>query len=90
MILPTFGVWVRMKKHGRTRTGCMNLDLVLGELKRNLVVSQYLGYLLGVPIIKMIIFWVLYWGPPILGNYQLYIYTISPPNHQIAPVIPHH
>ena len=26
---------------------------------------------LGVPIIKIIVFWRLYWGPPIMGNYQL-------------------
>ena len=26
--------------------------------------------LLGVPIIMTIVFWGLYWGPPILGNYH--------------------
>ena len=29
------------------------------------------GTLLGVPIIRIIVFWGLYWGPPILGNYQI-------------------
>ena len=29
------------------------------------------GTLLGVPIKRTIIFWGLYWGPPILGNYQI-------------------
>ena len=29
------------------------------------------GTILGVPIIKTIVFWVLYWGPLILGNYQI-------------------
>ena len=29
------------------------------------------GTLLGVPIIRTIVFWDLYWGPPILGNYQM-------------------
>ena len=26
---------------------------------------------MGVPIIRTIIFWGLYWGTPILGNYQM-------------------
>ena len=26
---------------------------------------------LGVPIIRTIVFWGLYWGPPILGNYHI-------------------
>ena len=30
-----------------------------------------LGTCLGVPIIRIIVFWDLYWGPPILGNYQI-------------------
>ena len=30
-----------------------------------------LGTFLGVPIIRTIVFWGLYWGPPILGNYQV-------------------
>ena len=29
------------------------------------------GTLLGVPIIRIIVFWGLYWGPLILGNYQI-------------------
>ena len=29
------------------------------------------GTLLGVPILRIIIFWGLYWGPPILGNYHM-------------------
>ena len=29
------------------------------------------GTFLGVPIIRIIIFWGLYWGPCILGNYQM-------------------
>ena len=28
------------------------------------------GTVLGVPIIRTIVFWGLYWGPFILGNYQ--------------------
>ena len=27
--------------------------------------------ILGVPIIRTIVFWSLYWGPRILGNYQI-------------------
>ena len=29
------------------------------------------GTLLGVPILRIIVFWGLYWGPLILGNYHL-------------------
>ena len=32
------------------------------------------GTLLRVPIIRTIVFWGLYWGPLILGNYHIYIY----------------
>ena len=35
------------------------------------------GTLLGVPIIRTIVFWGLYWGPPILGNYHMCMYTLS-------------
>ena len=35
--------------------------------------------ILGVPIIRSIIFWSLYWGPLILGNYQLGVEAGSPP-----------
>ena len=30
------------------------------------------GTILGVPIIRTMVFWGLYWGPPILGNYQIW------------------
>ena len=33
------------------------------------------GTLLGVPIIRTIIFWGLYWGSLILGNYHIYTHT---------------
>ena len=29
------------------------------------------GTILGVPIIRIIVCWGLFWGPPILGNYQM-------------------
>ena len=29
------------------------------------------GTILGVPIIRIIVFWGLYWGPLVLGNYHL-------------------
>ena len=32
-----------------------------------------MGTFLGVPIIRTIIFWGLYWGPPVLGNYHIII-----------------
>ena len=31
------------------------------------------GTLLGVPIIRTLVFGCLYWGPPILGNYHITI-----------------
>ena len=34
-------------------------------------VSQNYGYLFGVPIIRMMKYWGLYWGPPILENYHI-------------------
>ena len=33
-------------------------------------VSHNSWYLFGVPIIRTIVFWGLYWGPLILGNYH--------------------
>ena len=30
------------------------------------------GTILGVPIIRTIVFWGLYWGPLILGNYHMF------------------
>ena len=30
-----------------------------------------MGTFLGVPIIRTIVFWGLYWGSPILGNYHM-------------------
>ena len=30
----------------------------------------------GVPLIRTIVFWGLYWGPPILGNYHILLYHI--------------
>ena len=32
------------------------------------------GTILGVPIIRIIVFWGLYWGPLILGNYHIHVY----------------
>ena len=29
------------------------------------------GYHFGIPIVRTIIYWGLYWGSPILGNYHL-------------------
>ena len=33
--------------------------------------SKIRGTFLGVPIMRIIVFWGLYWGPLILGNYQI-------------------
>ena len=35
-------------------------------------VSYIKGTILGLPIIRTIVFWGLYWGPPILGNYHMF------------------
>ena len=40
-------------------------------------VSQITGTILGVSIIGIVIFWGLFWGPPILGNYH--ISWVDPP-----------
>ena len=34
-------------------------------------VSQIRATILGVPKIRIIVFWGLYWGPPLLGNYHI-------------------
>ena len=33
------------------------------------MVPKIRGTILGVSIIRIIVFWGVYWGPPILGNY---------------------
>ena len=37
---------------------------------------KIMGTFLGVPIIRTIVFWGLYWGPLILGNYHI---RVPPP-----------
>ena len=39
-------------------------------------VSQNEGYDFGVPMTRTVVFWGLYWGPLILGNYHMYILYI--------------
>ena len=34
---------------------------------------KIMGTIIRVPIIRIIIFWGLHWGPPILGNYHMKI-----------------
>ena len=42
------------------------------------IISLHLGFpkirgtLFGAPIMRITVFWGLYWGPPILGNYHLH------------------
>ena len=38
------------------------------------------GTFLGVPIIRTIVFWGLYWGPLILGNYHVWVARIREGN----------
>ena len=46
------------------------------------------GAVFGVPIIRTIAFWGLYWGPPILGNYKiipvvaLQVFILCPANFE--------
>ena len=37
------------------------------------------GTLLGVPIIRTIVYWGLYWGTLILGNYHVSSHAVSKP-----------
>ena len=41
--------------------------------------------LLGVPRIRTIVFWGLYWVPLVLGNYHFNL-GLSLPNQRVAPV----
>ena len=41
------------------------------------------GTFLGVPIIRTIVFWGLYWGSPILGKYRINIRELGP----IIPIV---
>ena len=57
--------------HGGCRTF---LDLV----PRDCELVQFggfpkLGYFFGIPIIRILVFWGLYWGPLILGNYHVHV-----------------
>ena len=40
-------------------------------------VPKIRGTLLGVPRMRTIVFWGLYWGPLILGNYHLWIAVLG-------------
>ena len=40
-------------------------------------VSKLRGTLLGVPIIRIIVYWGLYWGPLIQGNYHVGVVEIK-------------
>ena len=48
---------------------CLCWSLRLKSLKWGF--PKIRGTILGVPIIRTIVFWGLYWGPLILGNYQM-------------------
>ena len=49
---------------GQEQTEVVASNLIWGSPKIG-------GTLLGVPIIRTIVFWGLYWVPPILGNYHI-------------------
>ena len=49
-----------------------------GVLQPNWWFTKIRGTLLGVPIVRIIVFWDLHWGPLILGNYQLEFCNLDP------------
>ena len=53
-------------EEGTCQTSLPGLDRFL-----KMGVSKNVGTFLGVPIIRIIVYWGLYWGPLILGNYQI-------------------
>ena len=54
--------------HSEATSGLMVGKLIRGHIKG----FPKLGVpFLGVPIIRTIVFWGLYWGPLILGNYHI-------------------
>ena len=72
----------------RLSSGCF--VLVAGALFMLLSLRRWgfpniMGTFLGVPIIRIILYWGLYWGPPILRNYHVFTqcrgvrsYTLNP------------
>ena len=49
---------------------------------------KIMGTILGVPIIRTIVFGGLYWGPPILGNYHIYTRHLRPHVFVTSPYMP--
>ena len=43
------------------------------------------GTFLGVPIVRTIVYWGLYWGPLILGNYHIGSTTLAPKPYAAQP-----
>ena len=81
-----------MHGDGTARPGAMLALLVVKELKCIWRFPKIRGTFLGVPIIRAIVFWGLYWGPPLfLGNYNLsysaYIAIIGFPERNFNRVI---
>ena len=54
-------------------SGCLGCDLH----KPIWEFPKIRGTLLGVPILRIIVFWGLYWGPLILGNYHLLLEEVG-------------
>ena len=48
-----------------------SLNVGHSVLLQDLGISQIMDTFLGVPIVRTIVYWGLYWGPPVLGNYHL-------------------
>ena len=48
----------------------MDLCIQLCKAKAIQRFPKIRGTFLGAPVIRILVFWGLYWGPPILGNYH--------------------
>ena len=63
--------WLLSEPRGEAGTGPRGIQ----EWKW--VFPKIRGTILGVPVIRTIVFWALYWGPPILGKYQMVWVTVQ-------------
>ena len=48
-----------------------NIGFRVWGLALSSLILSWETYHLGLPIVRIIVFWGLYWGPPILGNYHI-------------------
>ena len=69
--------WLKENKvplmQGRTRRSALE-PADIYQQKLNMEFLEIVGTILGVPIIRILIFRGLYWGPPVLGHYHMHIH----------------